>query len=85
MGAKGRKLPTRIRADQLDFERARRGLTARQLARIANCSEATLSRARLGHPINENTLHKITAALLQVPVLAGSDALLAAPDKKEVA
>lgn len=74
-------MATRIRADQLDYERARRGLTARALSRLAGCHEATLSRARLGHPINEATLHKITAALLQVPVLAGSDLLLTNPNE----
>lgn len=71
---------------RFDHELARRGLTARQLARIAKCHEVTLSRARQGRPINENTLRRITAALLQIPVLAGTELLLIGPDpNKKVA
>ena len=80
-----RRSGARVSADHLDYSMQSRGLTARQFAKIAKVHEVTLSRARQGHPITENTLRKITAALLQIPVLAGSELLLVAPGQIEEA
>jgi predicted transcriptional regulator len=82
---RNRRTGARLSDERLDYELQRRGLTARQFSRIAKVHEVTLSRARQGHPINENTLRRITAALLQIPVLAGSELLLVGPDQIEEA
>ncbi len=83
-GTRARRHGARLSDERLDYELQRRGLTARQFARIAKVHEVTLSRARQGHPINENTLRRITAALLEIPLMPGADLLITGPDKKTV-
>jgi hypothetical protein len=69
----------RIDAALLDYELARRGLTARRLAALAGINEVMISRARHGGKVRESTFIKLTLALASVPVLLGADALVAAP------
>ena len=83
MAGRTRRTGARLSVDHLDHELHRRGLSARQFSLIAKIHEMTLSRARQGRPINENTLRRITAALLQIPPLAGAELLLVAPGQLE--
>lgn len=78
-----RRSGARVSAQHLDYMLQVRGLTARQFAQIAKVHEVTLSRARQGHPVKEDTLRRITAALLQIPPLAGSELLLVGPNQIE--
>jgi transcriptional regulator with XRE-family HTH domain len=71
-----------IDRDRLDYELARRGATARQLANGAGIPEVTLSRARHGRRVTEKTFRKLAAALLEIPIVVGGDLLLAAPKEK---
>lgn len=80
---RSRRRGARMSAQHLDYELQSRGLTARQFAQIAKIHEVTLSRARQGHPVKESTLRRITAALLQIPPLAGSELLLVGPNEIE--
>lgn len=74
---RSRRVGVRLNANVLDDWLARRGLTARSFSKIAHIHEVTLSRARHGYPVRESTLRAITSALLQIPLLAGSEQLVA--------
>lgn len=67
---------TRLSRTRLDFELARRGWTASDLARSAGLSAATLSGARHGRQVAPRTLHKIALALSKAPVVEGIEELL---------
>lgn len=67
----------RLDPTKLDFELARRGVTAAELCSQIGVSEVVLSRARHGHSVRESTLRKITGGLLAIPLLDGADLLLA--------
>lgn len=69
-------MTTRLNADRLDRELARRGWNASDLARAAGISVATISGARNGRAVANSTLSKIAAALNQGAVIAGIDDLL---------
>jgi transcriptional regulator with XRE-family HTH domain len=66
----------RISPARIDRELARRGWSATDLARAAGCSPSTISGARRGRPVTNETLRKIADALLNAPVVPGVDALL---------
>jgi len=76
-----RRSGVRLDPARLDYELARRGVSARQLAEVAGISEVTLSRSRHGRPVTQGTLRELTRALLQTPLLIGADLLIAEPDK----
>ena len=65
---------------RFDFELARRGITAADLAAVAGVHEVSLSRARHGARIREATLRKLATALTRIPVIKGADAIIAAPE-----
>ncbi|MGH7686363.1 MAG: helix-turn-helix domain-containing protein [Candidatus Dormibacteria bacterium] len=69
----------RLDPSRVTFELSRRGITSTQLAQLAGISESTMSTARNGHPVREGTVRRIARALMQVPILEGADAILAAP------
>src|SRR5260370_11907666 len=77
-----RRSGVRLDVIRFDFELGRRGLTGRRLAELAGITEVGSSRARRGRPITEETLRKITGALLSVPVVVGADLLIAEPERK---
>lgn len=85
MEGTARRSGIKLDRDRLDYELSRRGVTARALAHAAGLPEATLSRARHGQPIREGTLRKLTAALVQTPLMMGADLLLAEPEKRNAA
>lgn len=74
---------TRVSRTKLDFELARRGWNANDLARAAGVSAATLSGARHGRRVAPRTLHKIALALSRTPVVAGIEELLEVPPPAE--
>jgi len=69
----------KLTASRLDFEQARRGVTTRRLAELAGVSEVTLSRAKHGRSITEDTLRRVTQALLSLPLVVGADLLISEP------
>ncbi len=73
------RVGVRLDPAKLDFELARRGITARQLAAQIGVSEVALSHARTGHCIREGTLRRIADGLRAIPQLDGADDLLAEP------
>jgi transcriptional regulator with XRE-family HTH domain len=77
-----RKGGIRIDRAKIDYEIDRRGITQRALAARAGLPESRLSLARHGHAISERSLRKLTQALLETPLLAGSDLLISGPGKK---
>ncbi|HEX3507311.1 MAG TPA: helix-turn-helix transcriptional regulator [Candidatus Dormibacteraeota bacterium] len=66
----------RINPTRIDRELARRGWSATDLARASGCSPSTISGARRGRQVTNETLSKIAGALLNAPVVPGVDALL---------
>ena len=67
-----------IDPDRLARELAVRGLTARDLARVAGVPEHTLSQARHGHRrLRPQTLRKLVDALVSIPLIDGVELLLA--------
>lgn len=67
-----------IDPDRLTRELAVRGLTARDLARVAGVPEHTLSAARHGHRrLRPATLRKLADALVSIPLIDGVELLLA--------
>jgi transcriptional regulator with XRE-family HTH domain len=61
----------RLNPDHLDRELGARGLDARTLARLAQVSEGTISRARNGRSrLRTTTYLKLVAAIDRVPRLA---------------
>ncbi len=68
--------------DRLDYEAGIRGLTPGELARAAGISEATLSRARAGRPLQTRTLAALARVLTQHKPLPGAENLV---NKEKVA
>jgi DNA-binding Xre family transcriptional regulator len=69
----------RLDPAKLDYELARRGITAKELGARIGLSEVGLSRARNGHCVREGTLRRIAAGLTSFPPLPGADDLLVGP------
>ncbi len=67
-----------IRLDhaRLDYELARRGISAAELSAASGVHEVVLSRARHGASIREATFRRIVTALLAIPPLEGAAELL---------
>jgi transcriptional regulator with XRE-family HTH domain len=74
----------RISPTRIDRELARRGWSATDLARASGCSASTISGARRGRQVTNETLRKIADALLSAPVVPGVDALLEPEDGMKV-
>jgi transcriptional regulator with XRE-family HTH domain len=70
----------RISPSRIDRELARRGWSATDLARASGCSPSTISGARRGRQVTNETLSKIAAALLNAPLVPGVDVLLEPED-----
>lgn len=70
----------RINPARLDRELSRRGWSATDLARASGCSPSTVSGARRGRKVTNETLSKIANALLNAPVVPGVDSLLEPED-----
>lgn len=70
----------RISPTRIDRELARRGWSATDLARASGCSPSTISGARRGRQVTNETLRKIADALLSAPVVPGVDVLLEPED-----
>jgi len=70
----------RISPARIDRELARRGWSATDLARASGCSPSTISGARRGRQVTNDTLRKIADALLSAPVVPGIDVLLEPED-----
>jgi transcriptional regulator with XRE-family HTH domain len=70
----------RINPIRIDRELARRGWSATDLARASGCSPSTISGARRGRQVTNETLRKIADALLSAPVVPGVDFLLEPED-----
>jgi transcriptional regulator with XRE-family HTH domain len=70
----------RINPTRLDRELARRGWNATDLAKASGCSPSTVSGARRGRTVTNETLRKIAGALLNAPVVPGVDSLLEPED-----
>jgi transcriptional regulator with XRE-family HTH domain len=70
----------RISPARIDRELARRGWSATDLARASGCSPSTISGARRGRQVTNETLRKIADALLSAPVVPGIDVLLEPED-----
>jgi transcriptional regulator with XRE-family HTH domain len=66
----------RISPARIDRELARRGWSATDLAKASGCSPSTISGARRGRQVTNETLSKIAGALLNAPVIPGIDVLL---------
>jgi len=69
----------RLDRAKLDYELARRGITARQLAARIGVSEVALSRARHGRCVRETTLRRIADGLRAIPELDGAVDILELP------
>ena len=69
----------RLDRNKLDFELARRGISAHELSSLIGIHEVVLSRARNGHAIREATFRKIANGLLGIPLLDGAVELLSEP------
>lgn len=74
----------KIDSERLKHALAVRGLSQRDLARLAGLREATISRLMNGHPVREATLNRISVALLRVKSLPVSE-YVAAPEEQEQA
>lgn len=70
----------RISPSRIDRELARRGWSATDLARASGCSPSTISGARRGRVVTNETLRKIADALLNAPLVPGVDLLLEPED-----
>ena len=69
-------MSVRISPARIDRELARRGWSATDLAKASGCSPSTISGARRGRSVTNETLRKIADALLSAPVVPGVDSLL---------
>jgi transcriptional regulator with XRE-family HTH domain len=67
---------TRVHAERLRFELARRGWDGCDLATAAGLSAATVSAAIQGRHVSTATLRKMVFALSRAPVLPGIDELV---------
>ena len=70
----------RISPARIDRELARRGWSATDLARASGCSPSTISGARRGRQVTNDTLRKIADALRSAPLVPGVDVLLEPED-----
>ena len=61
---------------RIDYEAGIRGLNPGELARAAGISEATLSRARAGRPLQARTLAALARALTQTRPLPNAENLV---------
>jgi DNA-binding Xre family transcriptional regulator len=66
----------RLDRTRLDYELARRGISAHELSSLIGIHEVVLSRARNGHAIREGTFRKLAVGLAGIPLLEGAEALL---------
>lgn len=72
-----------LNRERFDHELTIRGITARQLCRVAGVDEMTLSRARTGRTrMRPGTVRKLGLALKAHPVIPGTELMVTAPDKK---
>jgi hypothetical protein len=76
--SEGRRRGIPLDGAQFDYELARRGLQAAQLAELAGVSEHLVGRARRGVPIAPESLSAIAKALSKVKPLAGVSDLIGA-------
>ncbi len=60
----------------LRYALAVRGMTQAELARIADLTEATVSRAANGHAANYTTIRKLARALTITPCLLGAEGII---------
>ena len=65
-----------IQANRLRSEMERRGLSARELARVAGLSAPTVCTALAGRPIAMRSLQLIAETLSRIPPSTVADALL---------
>jgi len=65
--------------DRLAYELAIRGVTQRRLAEVSGVTAFTISRAGHGRQLRPSSLGKLTAALLEIPLLPGSELLISQP------
>lgn len=75
----GPRAGIRLDRNKLDFELARRGISAQDLSLSIGVHAVVLSRARNGHAIREATFRKIVNGLLGIPPLDGAVELLDEP------
>ncbi len=71
-------MQSRWKADQLRLELARRGLTARDFARLTGVREETVSRLLQGRPTTPKTTKAIMAVLATTPLMERADLIEAA-------
>jgi hypothetical protein len=64
-----------INSDRLRYEMAIRGITAGELARLAEVNKNTITRALAGGPVSRRTLRELSRALLMYPTLRMADVL----------
>jgi transcriptional regulator with XRE-family HTH domain len=64
-------LALRIDPDRLRHEAGRRGLSQRQLAKLAGLTEPGLSRIMQGQPARPSTIRRLAAVLIATPVIEG--------------
>lgn len=76
---------TRVDADRLRLELARRGWDGCDLAAAAGLSRATVTAAVRGRQVSTTTLRKIVLALSRAPVLPGIDDLVPATTSQRLA
>jgi Helix-turn-helix len=69
----------RLDRNKLDFELARRGISAQELSTLIGVHAVVLSRARNGRAIRETTFRKIANGLRGIPLLDGAVELLSEP------
>jgi transcriptional regulator with XRE-family HTH domain len=62
-------MPVRVSGPKFRYELARRGLSQRELARLAHVDKNTISHAAAGRSLQQPVLRKIAAALQACPVL----------------
>jgi hypothetical protein len=80
-----RRSGVKLDSDRIDYELARRGKTAHEVSLHTGIPESTLSRARHGRAVSGLTLRRLTAGLLEIPLLIGADLLVAEPVHKKTA
>jgi transcriptional regulator with XRE-family HTH domain len=64
-------LVLQVDADRLRYEAGRRGLSQRQLAKLAGLSEPALSRIMNGQAARPSTIRLIAGVLVATPVIKG--------------
>jgi transcriptional regulator with XRE-family HTH domain len=70
-------LAVKINPEQVRKALAVRGLDQKQLAALAGVTPQTISHAMHGRPVSATTLQSIAGALLRLPVLPGTEDLVA--------